>query len=139
MLIRFGLNDCYGGGIMKLERTLAYRLVTAGALGAAALGVVLPVMPTTPFVLIAAWSASRHSPELEARLLEHPHFGPHLLAWRRERALSRRAKVLALAMLAFSLILTLLTVDALVVKLVVAAVVCAAGGFLVSRPEPEAS
>lgn len=124
---------------MKLERTLAYRLVTAGALGAAALGLVLPVMPTTPFVLIAAWSASRHSPELEARLLEHPHFGSHLRAWRQEGALSRRAKVLALTMLAVSLIITLLTLDALAAKLAVAAVVCAVAGFLLCRPEPEAS
>ncbi len=124
---------------MKLERTLAYRLVTAGALGAAALGVVLPVMPTTPFVLIAAWSASRHSPQLEARLLEHPHFGAHVRAWRQEGALSWRAKVLALTMLAVSLTITLLTVDALAAKLAVAAVVCAVAGFLLSRPEPEAS
>ncbi|MFW6092418.1 MAG: YbaN family protein [Pseudomonadota bacterium] len=114
----------------------AFKLLTAGALGLAAAGAVLPLLPTTPFVLLAAWSASRHSPELEARLLSHPRVGPALGAWRRERALSRRAKVAAVSMLALSLGLTLLTVDAVALKALVGGTLVTVGLYLVTRPEP---
>ncbi len=117
---------------------LAYRCVTGAALGAAALGVVLPVLPTTPFLLVAAWSASRHSPELEARLLAHPRFGPHLVAWRRERAITRRAKVSALVLLVVSLAVSLLLLDAWPMKIFVSCIVVTVGAYLATRPEPAA-
>ncbi|MDZ7671089.1 MAG: YbaN family protein [Gammaproteobacteria bacterium] len=113
-----------------------YRCITGAALSAAALGAVLPVLPTTPFLLVAAWSASRHSPELEARLLAHPRFGPHLVAWRRERAITRRAKVGALALLAVSLVVSLLLLDAWQMQIVVCCIVTAVGAWLANRPEP---
>lgn len=125
MIRRFGIGH-----------RLGYRLVTATALGAAALGVVLPLLPTTPFLLVAAWSASRHSPELERRLLSHPRFGPHLLAWRRERALSRHARLAALAALTVSLVVTLTMTIPLLVKVPVVLLLVVVGGYLAARPEP---
>jgi uncharacterized protein len=115
---------------------LGYQTITAAALGTAALGAVLPVLPTTPFLLIAAWSAARHSPQLEARLLAHPRFGRHLLAWREERAISRRAKRAALMALALSLLVTLVVVDFWQVQIAVAGIVTAVAVYLATRPEP---
>lgn len=68
--------------------------VVAGAcaLGLGLAGIVLPVMPTVPFVLLAAFCFSRGCRRCERWLLEHRHFGPPLLAWREQRAMSRRAK-----------------------------------------------
>jgi uncharacterized protein len=112
---------------------LAYRAVTATALGAAAVGVVLPLVPTTPFLLLAAWSAARHSPEIEARLLAHPQVGPHLHAWRRERALTRRAKALALLALAVSLVMIWTLTVAMPVKALASLVLLSVAIYLATR------
>lgn len=65
------------------------------ALGLAVLGVLLPGLPTTPFVLVAAWAAARGSPRLHAYLLGHRLFGPMISDWQRSGAVHRRAKWLA--------------------------------------------
>ena len=56
------------------------------------IGVVVPGMPTTVFILLAAWAAARSSPQLHAWLLGHRIFGPLLHNWAHGRTVSRRAK-----------------------------------------------
>lgn len=72
-------------------------------LALAIIGAVLPVMPTTIFVILAAGCFGRASPRWEAYLLHHPRFGPPLVAWREQRALSVRGKVLAVTGIAAGL------------------------------------
>jgi uncharacterized protein len=60
-------------------------------------GIVLPVLPTTPFLILAAACFARSSTRLERWLLEHPHFGPVLRDWRERGAIPARAKLAALA------------------------------------------
>ena len=55
-------------------------------------GIFLPLLPTTPFVLLAAWCFSRGSVRWEAWLLAHPRFGPMVADWRARRAIPMRAK-----------------------------------------------
>lgn len=61
------------------------------------IGALLPVMPTTVFLIAAAGCFARSSPRFERWLLDHPRFGPTLVAWRTDGAISRKAKRLAYA------------------------------------------
>ncbi|MDX3910457.1 MAG: YbaN family protein [Sphingobium sp.] len=76
------------------------------ALGIA--GAVLPLLPTVPFIILAAFCFARSSPKLERQLLEHRHFGPHIQRWRSDGAVSRKGKRAATAAFAMSALLGLL-------------------------------
>lgn len=78
---------------------LGYRLLAYTSLGLAVAGIVLPLLPTTPFVLLAAWSAGRGSPEFQRWLQRHHLFGPIIENWQTHRAVPLKAKWLATAML----------------------------------------
>jgi uncharacterized membrane protein YbaN (DUF454 family) len=62
-------------------------------------GIFLPLLPTTPFVLLAAFCFSRGSVRCEAWMLNHPRFGPMVRDWRASRAVPLRAKQLATVMM----------------------------------------
>jgi len=76
-----------------------YLTLAALFMALATAGVFLPVLPTTPFLLLASWCLLRCSPRLHARLLASPLFGPLLLDWERHRGVRLHVKVSALAVL----------------------------------------
>ena len=67
------------------------------ALGA--VGIILPVLPTTPFLLIAVWAFSKSSPELANKIRSHPRFGSYIRHWQDHGVIPTQAKVLAIAMM----------------------------------------
>ena len=76
------------------------------AFAAGTVGIVLPVLPTVPFYLLAAFCFARSRPEWSDRLHGHPRWGPPLRQWRDRRAISRRAKVSALVAMAVGVAVT---------------------------------
>jgi uncharacterized protein len=75
---------------------LVYFLLGLACIALGFVGAFLPVLPTTPFLILAAACFTRSSPRLEAWLLDHPRFGPALRAWRERGAISPKAKLMAL-------------------------------------------
>jgi uncharacterized membrane protein YbaN (DUF454 family) len=114
---------------------LAWRSLGFLALGLGGLGVVLPVLPTTPFILLAAFAFGKGSPRLQKRLEDSRMFGPAIRDWRINGAIAFRFKLLAVAMMAGVLGLSLVLsapVPVLAVQLVCMTGVAA---FLLSRPD----
>lgn len=108
--------------------------------GLGLVGAFVPVMPTTVFLILAAWCFARSSPRLEAWLLNHPRFGAVLVAWRREGAIPRRGKVMAcLGMGAGLGLLWWMAHPTAEVLLLAAAAIGASAWYIVSRPEPSSA
>ncbi len=113
---------------------IGWLMVATGIVGA-----FLPVLPTTPFLLIALWCFSKSSPKLEAWLLSHPKFGPSLRNWRDHGAIPRRAKIAAVSLMTISYaIFWFGTEPSTTSATIVAAVMMGAALFVSTRPEPKA-
>ncbi|MGN6118126.1 MAG: YbaN family protein [Rhodanobacter sp.] len=67
------------------------------------IGLMLPVMPTVPFLLLTAACWSRASPRWHRWLLSLPRLGPAIARWERERSISRRARWMALGLVTLSM------------------------------------
>jgi len=111
-------------------RTLALACVVLGLVG-----VLLPVLPTVPFLLVAAWAGGKGWPQLEAWLLAHPRHGAEIRRWRDHRAVPRRAKWLASATMLASMALVVASPAPLWVRISVPAFVAAVACWLWLRPE----
>lgn len=74
------------------------------------LGIVLPLLPTTPFMLLAAALFARSSPRFHSWLLAHPWFGPPILDWQQYRGIRRHARRRAIIFILISFSVSLLVV-----------------------------
>ena len=83
-------------------RRAAWLGAGAAALAVGIVGIFLPLLPTTPLVILAAFCFSRGCQRCERWLLAHPRFGPMVRDWRRDRVIPRRAKQVAIAMMTAS-------------------------------------
>lgn len=122
---------------MKTEkRSFFYLILAYLSAGLGIIGAFLPVLPTTPFLLVAAWAATRGSPELHRWLHEHPRFGPPLIAWEEKRAVATPTKWLALSLMAASWLIMLLLTETWVVPAITGVLFLSVGAFLITRPVP---
>ena len=116
--------------IPLLWRALALACVALGMLG-----IVLPGLPTVPFLLVAAWAGGRGWPALEIWLLNHRRHGPAIRRWRDHGAVPRRAKWSATAMMLASATVLTLSALPLWIKLAVPAFMACVAVWLWRRPE----
>ena len=106
------------------------------ALALGVLGIFLPLLPTTPLVLLAAFAFARSSERLHQWLLDHNVFGSLIADWRRHGAISRSAKVASVVAMVVVLAVSLaLAVPAVVIGVQVV-VLGGAAFFILSRPLP---
>ena len=99
------------------------------------IGLILPLMPGTIFLIAAAWCFSQSSPRFESWLLGHPRLGPHVLSWRETGAIARRAKYLACGSMALSFALLTQTSAPPIALATAALCLIGAGLYVASRPE----
>jgi uncharacterized membrane protein YbaN (DUF454 family) len=119
-----------------LTSRMPFLVLAYGCVGIGALGIVVPLLPTTPFLIVAAWAAPKGSPKLDRWLREHPRFGETIAAWRHERAIPVRAKALAVVLLMFSWLVLWLGGLGLPALAGLAIFFSLVAGFVLSRPSP---
>lgn len=105
-----------------------------GAVALGLIGVVLPVLPTTPFLLLAAFCFGKSSPKAREWLVNHPKFGPAIDDWEVRGVISRRAKGLAVSMMVLVFILSWVMGAPGKVLLAQAVLMGAGAAFVLSRP-----
>ncbi|RJT26278.1 DUF454 family protein [Buttiauxella izardii] len=100
----------------------------------ATLGVVLPLLPTTPFLLLAAWCFARSSPRFHHWLLYRSWFGSYIRHWQVHRALPPGAKPRALIFIVLTFAVSLYLVNILWVRLLLLMMMCALLFFMWRMP-----
>ena len=100
------------------------------------IGIFVPGLPTTVFILLAGWAAASSSHRFSAWLEEHRAFGPTLRDWRETRAVSRRAKLSATAMMSACAVILFLTTSRPWLAEAITAIMAIVLMWLWRRPEP---
>ncbi len=102
-------------------------------------GAVLPLVPTTPFLLVATYAFARSSPRLHEWLLNHPHLGHFIRNWNEHRSIDRGAKVAAVCMMGGAFALSWMLGISTALLTIQAVVLAAVALFILTRPStPEA-
>jgi uncharacterized membrane protein YbaN (DUF454 family) len=114
----------------------AWWLLAYASLGLGLIGIVVPGLPTVPFVLLAAFAAARGSQRLHRWLLAHRQFGPMIVDWQRHGAVARRSKRLAIATMALCAAVLFLTAPRLWMAATGTAIMAVVAAWLWRRPEP---
>ncbi|WP_299812905.1 YbaN family protein [uncultured Roseibium sp.] len=116
-------------------RRTTFKILGTGFAGIGIAGAFLPILPSTIFFILAAACFARSSPELEKRLLNHPVFGPPVIAWREHGAIPVKIKMVAFAGMVFGYAVFYLTVNpGLWLALLVAVFMTGSAIYVLSRP-----
>jgi hypothetical protein len=114
----------------------AWWLLAYASLGLGLVGVVVPGLPTVPFVLLSAFAAARGSERLHRWLLAHRRFGPMIVDWQAYGAVARRSKQLAIATMALCAVVMFLTAPRPWMAVTGTGIMAIVATWLWRRPEP---
>lgn len=110
--------------------------LAALSFGIGVIGIFLPLLPTTEFMLGAIYCASKGSPRFEAWIRSRRYVGPLIKNWETERAIPRRAKIIAVGMISASALFILLHLGSGWLRWVIIALLIGVAAWLITRPEP---
>ncbi len=99
-------------------------------------GVVLPLLPTVPFMILAAFCFAKGSPRLHSWMLRHPQFGSAITHWSRHRAISYQAKQVASVSMSATLLFSVAAGISWKFVAAQAVVLACAAVFVLTRPSP---
>jgi uncharacterized membrane protein YbaN (DUF454 family) len=111
-----------------------YLLIGLLFVGVGAVGVVLPGLPTTPFLLISLWAFARSSPRFHNWLYNHRYFGPGLRRFSEHRVIPLKVKLTSLAFMVAAVSASLLTGQALAATAVLGATCAIGSAYIWSCP-----
>lgn len=98
------------------------------------IGAFLPILPTTPFLLLSAWLFSKSSPRFHQWLLELPVAGEGIRDWQDNRVIRPRAKILCSVMILLSLVIIFMNAKILIwVKITVSVILISVWAFVITR------
>ena len=101
--------------------------------GIGIVGIFVPGLPTTIFLIIALWAFSRSSDRLKLWLWNHPKFGPGLRAWHLHRVIPLRAKWAAVSVMALSVVVLAVLADSWMTSAIVAAIMTPVAWWICTR------
>lgn len=123
-----------GGVTYTLDMRKVLLLVGVFLVPLGVAGLVLPFLPGTPLLILAAACFARSSPKFESYLVNHPRFGAPIRSWRETGAIPLRAKIVALLAMAASIGIIVAGEAPNVVKTIAASTVAIAAIYVISRP-----
>ncbi|MFY0638515.1 MAG: YbaN family protein [Maricaulis maris] len=112
-----------------------WRVFGLVCVGLAVAGVALPLVPATPFLLLATFAFARSSPRLHAWLLAHKRFGPLIRNWQANGSIDRKSKLLAVVAMLMALALSIAMGVSLMVIVIQILVLSCAALFILTRPD----
>lgn len=98
------------------------------------IGIFLPILPTTPFVLLACGCYAKGSERFHVALLRNKWFGPLIKDWHEHKTISIRAKAIAILMIAANIMLAIVVVPLLPVKIILGVLGIVVALYIFTRP-----
>lgn len=121
--------------MMKGTRRIIYIILGSFFLTLGAIGIFVPLLPTTPFWLLTCWFYIRSSEKLYNRVMSNRHFGPYIRNYLVDKAIPLRSKIISVAVMWLSAIFTsLFLVDILWVKILLILISIGVSWHILSFP-----
>ena len=104
--------------------------------GVGFIGIIIPGIPTTPFLLLSAWFFSKSSLFLEKWLIDHRIFGPLIQDWKDHKSISRKSKIIAVIVIIPTFAFSIYSSLNMIIDILLGITCISLCAYLISRPEP---